>query len=53
MSSVTAEPGEDTSASLPELAAAEASELDEVLGFPAVLGFLEACWSCPAPDESV
>ena len=52
MSSTTAEPGDSSSASLPELAAAEASELDGVLGGFAALGFLEARWSLSAPAES-
>ncbi len=43
MSSTTVGPGDDASASLSELAAAEASELDAGLGFLAIFCFLEDC----------
>ncbi len=50
MSSTTVGLGDDASASLPELAAAEASELDASLGFFAVFCFLDNCWSLSAAD---
>ena len=51
MSSTTTGPGDDASASLPELAAAEESKQDVCLGFFAVFCFLEACWPSAAPAE--
>jgi hypothetical protein len=51
MSSTTVGPGDDASASLPELAAAEASEPDEGLGFFTVFGFLDEGWPLPSSAE--